>query len=275
MKRLLRKSFLLWYDYRMQAYLEFAKRLAKEAGRIMDENFVLGVTTEYKADDTPLTIADTSINKLVIDEVKKRFPDHGVLGEEASFDTDRPLLWVVDPLDGTMAYSQGLPNSVFSLALVEKGETIIAVVSDPFTDRLYWATKNGGAFVNGTELHVSDQHELGPKTYIDIAAHFMLKDFDALKTMALLAGKGVKVTKSFTAISNALPVATGQHAASLVFLEHPWDGAAVSLIVAEAGGKVTDLAGNVRLWNKPGDGFVVSNGLVHDELIAIIRQSTQ
>lgn len=258
----------------MQEYLEFAKRLANAAGKIMNENFVLGINTEYKVDDTPLTIADTSINKLVIDEVKKHFPDHGVLGEEASFDTDRSLLWVVDPLDGTMAYSQGLPNSVFSLALVENGETIVAAVMDPFTHRLYCATKGGGAFVNDHAVHVNDQQELGPRVFIDIAAHFKLKDFDALKTMALLANRGVKVTKSFTAISNALPIATGQHAASLVFLEYPWDGAAVSLIVTEAGGKVTDLAGNARLWNKPGDGFAVSNGLVHDELIAMLRQST-
>ena len=257
----------------MQDYLEFAKQIANAAGKIMNDNFVLGINTDYKADNTPLTIADTSINKLVIDEVKRRFPDHGVLGEEASSGTDCSLLWVVDPLDGTMAYSQGLPNSVFSLALVENGETIVAVVMDPFTHRLYWAIKGGGAFVNDIALQVNDQHELGPKTYIDVAAHFKLKDFDALKTMALLANKGVKVTKSFTAISNALPIATGQHLASLVFLEYPWDGAAVSLIVTEAGGKATDLAGNARMWNKPGDGFVLSNGLIHDELIAILRQS--
>ena len=258
----------------MQKYLDFAKNLANAAGKIMSENFVLGINTEYKVDDTPLTIADTSINKLVIDEVKKEFPSHGVLGEEASFGTERSFLWVVDPVDGAMAYSQGLPNSVFSLALVENGESIVAAVMDPFTERLYWATKGGGAFVNGRELHVNDQNELGPRVFIDVAAHFKLKDFDVLKTMAVLAGRGVKVTKSFTAISNALPVATGQHAASIVVLEYPWDGAAVSLVVAEAGGKVTDLAGKQRLWHQPGEGFVVSNGRLHDELITILHQST-
>src|SRR5690606_7148188 len=112
----------------MDEYLAFAKTLATEAGQIMRDHFVLGIDTEWKQDATPLTIADTSINQLVIDQVKQRFPTHGVLGEEASFGTDREYLWVVDPVDGTMPYSHGIPTSTFSLALVQNGQPIVAAV---------------------------------------------------------------------------------------------------------------------------------------------------
>jgi len=258
----------------MDEYIAFAKQLANQAGNIMREHFGLNIDTQYKTDNTPLTIADTSINQLVIDEVRKHFPEHGVLGEEASFNVDREYLWVVDPVDGTMSYSHGLPTSTFSLALVQNGHTVVAAVEDPFTHRQYYAVKGAGAFVNDQRLHVNDQAELGPKTFIDLAAHFSLKSFDAVKVMATLASKNVRATKSFTAIYNTLPVAAGQHAASIVFLESPWDGAAVSLIVTEAGGKVTDLAGHERAWNQPGDGFVASNGVMHDQLLEILHQST-
>lgn len=259
----------------MQDYLAFAKEIATRAGAIMRDNFGLNIDTTYKADNTPLTIADTTINQLVIDEVKKRFPEHGVLGEEDSFATDREYLWVVDPVDGTMPYSHGLPTSVFSLALVHEGHTIVAAVNDPFTSRLYYATKDGGAFVNDQRLSVNDQAELGPKTFMDVAAHFTLKKFNALYVLGELAKQNVRASKSFTAIYNALPVATGQYAASVVFLESPWDGAAISLIVTEAGGKVTDLAGNERQWNQPGDGFIASNRVLHEQLVALLRQSTE
>lgn len=256
----------------MQEYLDFAKQIASRAGKIMRDNFVLGIDTQYKADETPLTVADTAINQLVIDEVKSHFPDHGVLGEEDGFGTDRSYLWVVDPVDGTMPYSHGLPTSVFSLALVKDGQTLVAVVNDPFTRRLYYATRGGGAFMNDQQLHVNKQSEFGPQVFIDVAAHFTLKKFDALDVMAQLAAKNVRVSKSFTAIYNTLPVATGQNAACAVLLEHPWDGAAINLIVTEAGGSVTDLAGQERLWDRPGDGFLASNGVMHEQMLEILNR---
>ena len=257
----------------MQEYLEFAKQIAGQAGQIMRDNFVLGIDTQYKADETPLTIADTSINQLVIDEVKSRFPSHGVLGEEDGFGTDREYLWVVDPVDGTMPYSHGLPTSVFSLALVKDGQTLVSAVNDPFTNRLYYASKDGGAFVNDQQLKVNEQSEFGPQVFIDVAAHFTLKNFDALDIMAQLAAKNVRVSKSFTAIYNTLPVATGQHAACVVLLEHPWDGAAVGLVVTEAGGRITDLSGRERLWNQRGDGFLATNGVIHDQMLEILNRT--
>lgn len=255
----------------MQQHLDFAKQIAEKAGKIMSQNFMLGMAKEWKQDNTPLTVTDTVVNQLVIEEVKQRFPDHGVLGEESSFDTDKKFLWVVDPVDGTMSFSHGIPASVFSLALVKDGQPIVAVVKDPFSDRTYYASKGSGTFVNDQPLRVNDQSELGPQVFIDIAGRFSLKEFDVIKVLEILASKQVRVSKSFSAIFNALPVVTGQYAASIVLLEYPWDGAAIGLLTTEAGGKVTDLHGNDRRWNRYGDGFIVSNSLIHGQLIDILN----
>lgn len=259
----------------MQDYLDFAKRIADHAGKIMNDNFVLGIDKKWKEDNTPLTIADTSINELVIQEVKKHFPDHGVLGEEASFSTDREYLWVVDPVDGTMPYSHGLPTSVFSLALVHDGQPIVAVVQDPFSDRQYAAAQGGGTFLNGQRLHVNNQAELGLKVFVDVSARPKFKGYEVAKIMSVLMDKGVYATRSLSAIYYSLPVVTGQHGGSVCLLEFPWDGAALALLVTEAGGKVTDLNGRPRRWDTYGDGFVTSNGVLHDELLDMLRQSTE
>lgn len=258
----------------MDEYLEFARKIAKQSGEIMRNNFELGMQKEWKSDDTPLTVTDTAISQLVIDGVKSRFPEHGVLGEEDSFATEREYLWVVDPVDGTMPFSHGIPASVFSMALVKNGRTEVAVIADPFSDRLYWASKGQGAYVNDQKLQVNQQSELGPQVFVDIAAKFNFSGLDGIKVLNALVKANVRVTKSFTAVYNALPVVTGQHAASIVLLEFPWDGAAISLITTEAGGKVTDLYGKERLWNQNGDGFVVSNGVIHDQLLAILAESS-
>jgi len=256
-----------------QDYLNFAKDLAEKAGEIMRKNFMLGMTKEWKQDNTPLTVTDTAINELVIQGVKAKFPDHGVLGEEDSFATDKEMLWVVDPVDGTMPFSHGVPASTFSLALVKNGQPIVAAVEEPFIGRTYWATKGGGAFVNGDKLRVNDQEQLGPQVFIDIDARFVLDGFDSLAVMRELAASDVRVSKSFSVVYYSLPVVSGNYAACVAFIEYPWDGAAISLIATEAGGKVTDLHGKERRWDEPGSGFIVSNGRIHDTLLDILKRT--
>ena len=110
--------------------LDFAKALALEAGEIMRKYFRSDrLGTVQKDDLTPLTVADTAINDLVIERVQHEFPEHGVLGEEASYEPNRQWIWVVDPIDGTSPYSCGIPISTFSLALVNKkdGQPYVSV----------------------------------------------------------------------------------------------------------------------------------------------------
>jgi len=98
-------------DQEKREYLEFAKSLALEAGKIMRTYFLVTDTT-WKADQTPVTQADTEINSLVIDRVQKAYPSHSVYGEEESSLRESKFLWVCDPVDGTLPYSLGLPLSL-------------------------------------------------------------------------------------------------------------------------------------------------------------------
>src|SRR3989344_4217030 len=105
----------------MEQYLEFAKKLAKEAEIIALRYFGFEVENVYKEDNTPLTKADTEINDLVIKRVNESYPEHSIYGEEKTIKKLKSkYIWVCDPIDGTMAFACGLPIFVFSIALVDQ-----------------------------------------------------------------------------------------------------------------------------------------------------------
>lgn len=122
-------------------HLDFAINLAKQAGPIIKNNFVLGMKKEIKQDKTPLTVTDLAINDLVNKAVAKMFPDHGLISEEGGFYSGQDYTWVCDPVDGTIPFSHGVPICMFMLGLMYKGQSILGVVYDPFMDKMYYAEK--------------------------------------------------------------------------------------------------------------------------------------
>ena len=138
-----------------EEYLEFAKDIAKEAGKIMLKYFNMDNGASYKGDKTIVTLADTEINSYLIKKVKEKYSNHSVDGEEEQFGKS-DYVWVCDPVDGTEMYARHIPVAVFSLALVVKGESKVGVVFDPFTNNLYTAIKGKGAYKNGERITVND-----------------------------------------------------------------------------------------------------------------------
>ena len=138
-----------------QKYLEFAKNIAIVAGQIMKKYFVEDNRAELKFDNTIVTKADKEINDYLIERVKLEFPTHCVDGEEKQFGKS-DYVWVCDPVDGTAMYARHIPVAVFSLALVVKGEPLIGVVYDPWTDSMYHAMKNLGAYKNNIKISVNN-----------------------------------------------------------------------------------------------------------------------
>lgn len=247
--------------------VKFAKELASEAGEIMRKYFNSDdINTELKEDSTPITIADTTINRMVIERVKAEFPELGILGEEESHNPDKKSLWIVDPIDGTAPYSLGIPVSTFSLAYVTDGETQVAVVYDPFQDRMMWAVKGEGAFLNGEKLKVSDKDKL-EDAYITTGSTL------SRAVSKRVRGNGVRIFDLYSFAYSGSQVACGRFVAAAMEYGSPWDPAAISLIVQEAGGKATDLKGNERKYNEWGDGILVSNGLVHDAMIEVLSSN--
>ena len=136
-------------------YLEFAKEIAYEAGKIITKYFYEDNGEKYKYDQTIVTKADTEINQLLIDRVKEKYPNHSVDGEEEQFGKS-DYVWVCDPVDGTAMYARHVPVAVFSLALVIDGVSTIGVVYDAFTDNLYYAAKGKGAYKNDLKIAVNN-----------------------------------------------------------------------------------------------------------------------
>lgn len=134
-----------------------ATNIAREAGRIMRKYFEDGPPVEQKLDGSLITEADIEINRFVIRGLNRRFDD-GVIGEEErTADYGDGRRWICDPIDGTRAFTWGLPTAMFSTALVIDGAPVLGVAYDPFLDRLYEAVSGNGSSCNGKKIEVSSR----------------------------------------------------------------------------------------------------------------------
>lgn len=233
--------------------------------------FKVGLKTKVKEDKSIVSLADEEINRQVIDEIAKKYPEHSVLGEEASANKQSEYAWVCDPIDGSVPFIKGLPVSVFSLALVKEGKPLIGVVYDPFMKRLYSGVTGKGAFLNDSPIEVNNNN-LNRQATIDIEVMPGSKYDFTIASHNLSLKTGVYLLQLGSVINACCQVASGQYEACL------FDGskgkymdiAAVKVIVEEAGGKVTDLFGNDQRYDRDIKGAIVSNGLVHQLLIGLV-----
>jgi myo-inositol-1(or 4)-monophosphatase len=254
---------------------KFAIELAKKAGKIMQRDFKVGMKSWYKKDKTVVTKADVQINHMVIRSIRKMFPEHSVLAEEESdMSKKSSKVWVCDPLDGTLMFMHGVPNCVFSLAYVEDGKPVIGVVFDPFTNRMFYAEKGKGAYLNGKRIYVSTKSDI---KYSSIGL-CCWKDRGAFADITDIYKKLVKdETADVFDIGSitylGVLVAAGQFEASIHPATAPHDSAALKIIVEEAGGRVTDLFGDEQRYDQKIKGCIISNGLVHGELVKLVRSS--
>lgn len=244
-------------------YKKFAVDIAKTAGKIIRANFKSGMEKKWKSNGTPLTITDTKINRLVIAGVKKYFPTHDVLGEEeSSRHNHSKFLWVCDPVDGTIPFSHGTPTCVFSLALVIDGSPVLGVIFDPFMDRLVVGEKGCGAYSNGKKIRVSKH---GIKNSV--------LNWESPSLMTPLVEKfgNCLPVKLNSFIYGGMLVAMGEMVASMYSWHFAHDCASLKIIIEEAGGKATNLLGQDQRYDGKVKGMLVSNGVVHRQLLTISR----
>lgn len=257
----------------MENYLNFAKNIAKEAEEIALRYFSFEVDSTWKEDDTPLTIADTEINDLVIQRINETFLEHSIYGEEKSdIKANSKYIWVCDPIDGTMAFSCGLPLFVFSIALVDQsnGLPVLGLINDPVMKNMYWAYKGSGAYRNGKRIFVSDNDSF-ENTYSLTGASGKDVGFSNLPVHTLLGERKSRVMKFPSFIYGAIQVANGKFAGGAFYGKNGHDIAALKIITEEAGGKVTDLNGDERRYDGDGLGCIVSNGILHNDLLEIVQ----
>ena len=251
--------------------LSFAKSLALVAGDMIRKNFTLGMQKEWKEDNSPVTDTDNAINHMVIEEIKKKFPTHSILGEEETHKIEgSEFAWLCDPIDGTIPFSHGAPNCMFLLALVKEGEPVVGVMYDPFMNRLLHAVKGHGAFMNDAPIEVSKARTLRSKcvevSYRDVVAG----EPNLLRYR--IAKEGAKIANFCCVGYGEMLTACGEFVASIFGYKKPYDVAAAKVIIEEAGGKVTDMQGNEQRYDRPINGCVMTNGHVHEKIVALIQE---
>ena len=255
----------------MKEYLNFAINIAKHAGEKIKENFYIDNNIEYKEDRTPVTLIDKQINEYLIEEVNRVYPDHSVDGEEAKKDGSN-YVWVCDPIDGTSMFTRRVPVSVFSLALVIDGIPTVAVVYDPFLDEMYTSIKGEGAYLNKKRIYVNDKKYGQIGSSIDYCMWNNAR-YDTIELIKKLRDN-FKICQIGSTAHASMLVANGKISAEIFpGVEHGnCDIAASALIVEEAGGKVTNFKGEIQRYDRDIDGVILSNGIIHDELIKLIKE---
>lgn len=228
------------------------------------EGFESGVDVEMKQDNTPVTEVDKAINRLIGDSIVARFPDHGLLGEEEDFGNgSEEYQWLCDPLDGTQCFILGIPHSTCILGLLKGGEVQLAVVYNPYTDRLYHAVRGQGAYVNDQPIRVNSQ---------PLKGGYLLAENSTQQFAPQLHATGVKFEPINACGYTFMLIATGKASATVKGKFDFHDSGVASLIVEEAGGRVTALDGSPLSFAQQGQGgMIVSNGVCHDELVLALK----
>ena len=245
--------------------------IAREAGALLMGYFREHVAVEYKGEADLVTIADRGSESLIRERIRSRWPTHDILGEEEGLvDTGSDYRWYVDPLDGTTNFAHGFPVFCVSMALEYMGRRIAGVVYDPTRDEMFTAEAGQGAFLNQQPIHVSKIARLDESLVATgFPSHKRHKNPNIFFYHQItLRTHGVR--RAGSAALDLCCVAAGRFEGFWEFNLNPWDTAAGVLIVEEAGGKVTDFAGNPFQLNSRET--VASNNLVHEALLHEFEQ---
>jgi len=252
----------------MPDYLSVAVEIAREAGALLAELSTKPLDIGYKRRADLVTVADRRSEALIVGRLRERFPDHAIVAEEGgNHRSSSDYCWYVDPLDGTTNYAHGFPVYCVTLGLACRGEIIAGVVYDPTRNDLYTAERGAGAVLNGQRIHVSRTENLSESLvatgFPPFAANHDLNVQFYFRFTELSHG----IRRAGSAALDLCCVAAGRFDGFWEMKLNPWDKAAGTLLVTEAGGRVSDVRG--APFNLLGDDVFVSNGLVHDQMLEV------
>ncbi|MDE3123900.1 MAG: inositol monophosphatase [Bacteroidota bacterium] len=246
---------------------------AQAGAHVMKTYFEQQFTVAFKNEgmNNLVTEVDTKSEAAIIDVIQQQHPKHAILSEElGTLVQDSVYKWIIDPIDGTINYANGIPICCVSIAIEKEGEMILGAVLNPFMNELFVAEKGAGATLNGMKIQVSANSALlnsclvtgFPYAYID-------SPNGPIQVFEKLIRKGIPVRRLGSAAIDLCWVAAGRFDG---FYEHKlnaWDSAAGFLMVQEAGGKVTDFAGNAYSPYQPH--IIATNGIIHYALQQVVN----
>lgn len=258
----------------MNVLLDVALEAGKKAGAILLDYTKSGFRVEHKNPINLVTDADHAAEQCVIDHIHSQFPTHGFLAEEQGRieQSPSPYLWIIDPLDGTTNFAHGFPAYCVSIGLEYRGRCVLGVVFDPSRDDLFTAIEGCGAQLNGHPIHVSNANTLDNSLLVTGFAYDIREsprnNLDHFAKFALRA-QGIRRTGS--AALDLCYVAAGRFDGFWEVKLNPWDMAAGSILVKEAGGRLTDFLG--RDLSLYGQELVASNGHIHHAMLTVLNET--
>ena len=252
--------------------LELARRLAREAGALQRERYETSFEVRTKSSSTDLvTEVDHACEELIVNALQRERPADAVLAEEGRGGDreDATWRWIIDPLDGTTNFAHGYPRFCVSIGVEHESQRSGAVVYDPLLDEEYSAVRGQGAELNGRHLQVSQQPALGEALMATGFAYDVRNSpRDNVNHFVSVVKRARAIRRDGSAALDLCYVAAGRFDGFWELRLHPWDVAAGLLIVEEAGGRTSDTRGAPA--PRSGREVVATNGLIHDELLAIL-----
>jgi myo-inositol-1(or 4)-monophosphatase len=257
--------------------IRVAMEAAREAGRFLKLSVgkVRNVQVKLDQERNLVSEIDRGAEEKIISIIHRHYPSHAILAEESGGnEAPADYKWIIDPLDGTTNFLHGVPIFCVSIGIERKGEVIAGVVYDSNLDEMFTAEKGAGAFLNGKRMKVSSVNSLrsgllvtGFPYNVTANPNNIVQHFNNF----LMTAQGMRRLGS--AAMDLAYVAAGRFEGFYELVLNPWDMAAGALFVTEAGGRVSNMTG--APLDIYGQSVVASNGLVHDEMLAVLRSANR
>ena len=259
----------------MSDLLQFTEAIARQAGAVLMEGYGNVRHIRHKGAIDLVTEFDQRSEEVILSAIQQQFPEHAILAEESGHNkTVSEYQWVIDPLDGTTNFANGIPIFSVTISLSKNNSPILGVTYDPLRDEMFSAESGCGATLNHDPIHVSSRAVLehavistgfpydlrtNPRNNLDQFVQFQLR------TRAVRHLASAALDCAWTAM--------GRLDGYWEFGVQPWDVGAGLLIVGEAGGRVTTVHGDEYLLSN--DSILVSNGLLHEKMLEVLRDGSR
>lgn len=246
----------------------FIQEITREAGFILKDKFKkIGILRTKQNPADILTEADLAANEFLLEKIKAEYPDHGIISEELpEVKSDSGYVWTIDPLDGTSNFAREIPLFASMVSLMKDDDVILGCIYDPIHDEMFFAAKGEGAFLNGEKIKCAEKDSL----------EYTFGVFDACYKAEIdstvITGANRKKAKNSRYNSAGLSsvfTACGRRDWAILAGAYLWDYAPSSIILREAGCKVTNLAGEE--WTIKDRDMIASNPNIHQELIEMLN----
>lgn len=226
-------------------YLKFAIKLAEKGGQRTLRYFKKSLKIEFKQDESPVTVADRETESLLFEMIRRRYPDHGLIGEEqGQYGENRDFCWVIDPIDGTKSFVSGVPLYTVLVALLYRGQPVLGVIHQPVLRETVWAKTGNGCYFNGKPTRIRACDRLSEAWLMTTDPTDLLKKWEGSQNLL----QAVQYTRTWGDGYGYLLLANGRADLMIDAKMNLWDVACLQPIITEAGGYLCDLTG------KPGMG---------------------